>query len=281
MSDLLSITDLSMTIGAAHILKKVTVTVGQGECVALVGESGSGKSMTAKTVLAMQPKRAVLSGSVTIAGTEVIGQSAKVIRGIRERQVSMIYQSPRPGMNPMRRVGAFVIESVVDSGLLNKADARAKAVDLMKAVRLRDPDKLFERYPHQLSGGMLQRIMIVGALMNDPKLMLCDEPTTALDVTTQAEVIAILRELQQSRGLGMLFITHDLDLAAAISTRTCVMYRGEVVETGDSHEILNRPTHEYTSALIRARPTLDGEKDVRLVSVAERMEAGKSQEAAA
>ncbi|QEE62050.1 ABC transporter ATP-binding protein [Salinibacterium sp. dk2585] len=271
MSELLAIDNLHMRIGEAHILKDVSVTVAQGECVALVGESGSGKSMTARTVLGVQPPRAVMEGSVRMSGTELVGASRRVIQDVRQHRASMIYQNPRPGINPLRRVGAYIIEGVVNSGMMNKTDARTKAIDLMRAVRLKDPDSLFDRYPFQLSGGMLQRIMIVGALMNDPDLMLCDEPTTALDVTTQAEVIAILSDLQRSRGLGMLFITHDLDLAAAISSRAYVMYQGEIVETGSSTAILNHPEHPYTSALINARPTLAGPRDVRLVSVAERM----------
>lgn len=281
MSDLLSITDLTMTIDDHHILKNVSIDVADGECVALVGESGSGKSMTAKTVLAMQPKRAHLTGNVAVNGIEVVDRPAKQIRTVRTEHVSMIYQNPRSGLNPMRRIGAFIVEGVVDAGSMNRTDAHAKAVELMKAVRLRDPDKLFDRYPHELSGGMLQRVMIVGALMNDPKLLLCDEPTTALDVTTQAEVIAILSELQQNRGLGMLFITHDLDLAASISSRTCVMYKGEIVEEGQSDTILEHPSHPYTSALINARPTLDGSRDVRLVSVAQRMAEVETQGVAA
>jgi ABC-type dipeptide/oligopeptide/nickel transport system ATPase component len=271
MSDLLSIRELSMRIGDAHILADVSLDVAAGECVALVGESGSGKSMTAKSVLGMQPAKAVVTGSLRVSGEEVIGARERTIRTIRQKRVSMIYQNPRPGINPLRPVGAYIIEGVVAMRAMNKSDARRKAVDLMRAVHLREPDQLFDRYPHQLSGGMLQRIMIVGALMTDPDLMLCDEPTTALDVTTQAEVISILGELQRSRGLGMLFITHDLDLAAAISSRTCVMYRGELVEQGESHAILNNPQHPYTAALIGARPTLDGPRGVRLVSVAERM----------
>lgn len=271
MSELLTVRGLDMRIGDAQILSDVSLTVAAGECVALVGESGSGKSMTAKTVLGMQPAKAAVTGSLRVRGKEIIGARPRIVRAVRQQHASMIYQNPRPGINPLRPVGAYIVEGVVAGGTMNKTDARGKAVDLMRAVRLRDPDQLFDRYPYQLSGGMLQRIMIVGALMSDPDLMLCDEPTTALDVTTQAEVISILGELQRSRGLGMLFITHDLDLAAAISSRTCVMYRGEIVETGESHEILSHPRHPYTAALIAARPTLDSPRGTRLVSVAEQM----------
>lgn len=281
MPELLRIDALTLRVDGTPIVSDVDLHVDRGECVALVGESGSGKSMTAKAILAIQPARVVVEGHLFVDGIDVITAGEAAIRRIRQRTAAMIYQNPRPGINPLRRVGAYIVEGVVHAGLMTRMDARTKAVELLRAVGLPKAEQLFYRYPFELSGGMLQRVMIVGALMSDPQLMLCDEPTTALDVTTQAEVIAILAELQRSRGLGMLFITHDLDLAAAISARTYVMYRGEIVETGDSQALLDHPTHPYTEALIQARPVLEGEPGQRLVTVAERMAAIGTKETAA
>ncbi len=275
MSPLLEIESFSMDIvnesGSNQILDEVTLSVSAGECVALVGESGSGKSMTARAVLGMSPAGARLSGKVLVDGTNMIGLSRARTIAVRRNTVSMIYQDPRSGINPMQRIGSFLVEGVVNSGRLDRAAARSRAISLMRAVRLRDPDRLLERYAFELSGGMLQRIMIVAALMTEPRLLLCDEPTTALDVTNQAEVVATLRDLQREQGLGMVFITHDLDLAAAIADRVCVMYRGRLVETGQTDEVLDNPRHAYTRALLAARPHLDGDPRVRLTPVTEAM----------
>lgn len=274
MSALLEVEDLGMRIRDRHadttILTGIRVAIHEGECVSLVGESGSGKSMTARTVLRMEPKRAELSGAVRFRGENILQMQPADIQRLRQQQISMIYQDPRSALNPVRRIGDSLIEATVFSGLHTPEQAKAKALDLMHQVHLRDPEGLWTRFPHEFSGGMLQRIMIVASLMNDPVLLLCDEPTSSLDVTNQAEVVAILAELRRSRQLGMLFITHDLDLAAAISDRIAVMYRGEIVEQATAAKIFARPAHPYTRALLAARPRIEGPV-TRLRSVAESM----------
>lgn len=274
---LIEIENLWMTTGdedaVIDILKDVSLTIEAGECVALVGESGSGKSMTAKCVLGLVPAPLRVSGSVRYGGKELLTESQRQLVRLRQTDFSMIYQDPRAGINPMQRIGDFLLEGVTHARLMSREEARSRALELMHAVRLRDPEDLWSKYPIQLSGGMLQRIMIVSALMPKPKVLLCDEPTTALDVTTQAEVIGILKELQASESLAMLFITHDLDLAASIATRVSVMYAGRVLETGPADRVLSRPEHPYTRALLGARPRLEADSRERLQVVTEEVRA--------
>jgi len=274
---LLSIRGLSLSIsgrrGTNVVLTDVSFDVDEGECVALVGESGSGKSMTTKCIVGAQPEGSEISGSVDFAGTDITRASRSTLLRMRRAEVAMIYQDPRSGINPIQRVGDFVVEAVVASGALTQQAARTRAIELMRAVRLRNPEQIMMRYPFELSGGMLQRVMIVSALMGSPRLLLCDEPTTALDVTNQAEVVNILGDLQKKRRLAMVFITHDLDLAAAISDRVCVMRDGRIVESGTTSQVLNAPSHPYTKALLSSRPTLGGDTATRLPTIAETLAA--------
>lgn len=262
MSALLDIRQLTVTVPGetedVTILHDVSVTVHPGECVALVGESGSGKSMTARSVLGVLPRNAEVTGQVLLDQQDILLLERKDLKRVRQRAVSMIYQDPRASINPTQRIGDFIVESVTVSKQMTRRHARHRAVELLRSVHLDNAEQLWSRYPHELSGGMLQRVMIVAALINSPSLMLCDEPTTALDVTNQAEVVAILTDLQRSVGLGMLFITHDIDLAAAIATRVYVMRQGRIVESGDAATILSSPTQRYTRALLEARPRIDG-----------------------
>ena len=238
------------------VLRGVDLTVGPGECVGLVGESGSGKSMTARSVIRMLPAGAELSGSVELGGASVTALSARELRACRASRVAMIFQEPRAHIDPVRTIGDHVTEALRLRDGAGRRQARVDAEGLLEAVRLESPRQLMARYPHELSGGMLQRVMIAGALACDPELLLADEPTTALDVTTQAEVVAILSELQEERSLGVLFISHDLELAAAICDRIAVMYAGEIVEESPAAVLHDAPLHPYTAGLLASRPSL-------------------------
>ncbi len=258
---LLSIEHLSLAmpeVARRPLLDDVTLAVERGELVGLVGESGSGKSVTARAVIGLIPKRAEVEGSVRVNGTQVLGAPSAALRALRSGSVSMVFQDPRAGINPVRTVGDFMTEALVRNRGISGKQARERCVDLLEAVGLPDAQRHMAQHPHQLSGGMLQRVMIASALTTEPDLLLCDEPTTALDVTTQAEIVAILTRLQRERGLGVLFITHDLDLAAAICERTYVMYAGRVVEHARSDALFRGPRHPYTAGLLASTPGVDG-----------------------
>jgi oligopeptide/dipeptide ABC transporter ATP-binding protein len=235
------------------VLSDVSLSIRPGEALGLVGESGSGKSMTAKAVDRLLPAGAQTEGSILFNGHNVAGFAGQDLRRYRG-QVAMIFQDPRAHTNPVRRIGDFMTEALLSQGV-SRAEARDRAVEMLGQVGLRNPD-LLRQYPHELSGGMLQRVMIGTALLTKPKLLLADEPTTALDVTIQAEVMAILDELRGEFGLAMLFITHDLELAAAICDRTAVMYAGQIVEISTSGRLHDDPLHPYTAALSAARPDI-------------------------
>jgi oligopeptide/dipeptide ABC transporter ATP-binding protein len=237
------------------VLRDVSLQIRAGEAVGLVGESGSGKSMTARAIDRLLPRGAEVQGQIYFDGADVSALSGSQLRGYRNK-VAMIFQDPRAHVNPVRRIGDFMTEALRTNLGVPTADARRRAVDMLTQVGIEDPERRLRQYPHELSGGMLQRVMIAAALLTEPALLLADEPTTALDVTTQAEVMAILDELRRSYGLAMLFITHDLDLAAAICDRTVVMYAGQVVEIRRSELLHSDPLHPYTAALAAARPEI-------------------------
>jgi peptide/nickel transport system ATP-binding protein len=238
------------------LLRDVNLTIHQGEAVGLVGESGSGKSMTARAITHQLPANAVARGSVRFDETDVLALRGPVLTEFRRKEIGMIFQDPGVHINPVRTIGDFVTEEMRDSGVSRKA-ARARAQEMLRAVQLPTPGALLDRYPHELSGGMLQRVMIAAALIERPRLVLADEPTTALDVTTQSEIMAILGSLRKEFGVALLFITHDLDLAATTCDRTVVMYAGAVVEEQASLALHSAPLHPYTRALLDSRPQLE------------------------
>ena len=252
-ANLLEVTGLRVTLGAGPALRGVDLAIRPGEALGLVGESGSGKSMTARAIARLLPRGARFDGTIAFDGTDVTRLEGKELRGYRG-QVAMVFQDPRAHVNPVRRIGDFMTEALRTNGRVGKPAARAQAADMLGQVGL--DATLLTKYPHQLSGGMLQRVMIAAALLTRPRLLLADEPTTALDVTTQAEVMAILAELRRDFNLALLFITHDLELAAAVCDRTAVMYAGEVVEVRDSALLHDDPLHPYTAALAAARPDI-------------------------
>ncbi|MER5483670.1 ABC transporter ATP-binding protein [Streptomyces sp. NPDC002812] len=241
---------------ARPILDGVSLRVLAGETVGLVGESGSGKSVACRSVLGLLPAGARTSGQVRVAGRDVLAMNRTERTELRARQVSMVFQDPRASVNPLRRVGDFLTEGLRAAGT-PAAAATARAEELLDAVGIRDPRGALRRRPHEFSGGMLQRVVIAAALASEPALLVADEPTTALDVTTQAEIIAILTRLRAERGTGLLFVTHDLELASAICDRVYVMYAGRIVETRGTDELFDRPRHPYTAGLLASTPRIE------------------------
>src|SRR5580698_10636328 len=258
MSALLTVENLTVQLPVGGslrtVLRDVSLSIAPGEALGLVGESGSGKSMTARAIDRLLPPGAQTSGSVLFNNLNVLGAPAADLRRYRA-DVAMIFQDPRAHTNPVRRIGDFMTEALRSKGV-PQAEALERAVDTLEQVGVSRARAVARQYPHELSGGMLQRVKIGAALLTSPKLLLADEPTTALDVTIQAEVMAILDELRRELGLAMLFITHDLELAAAICDRTAVMYAGQIVETSTSDRLHDDPLHPYTAALSAARPDI-------------------------
>jgi oligopeptide/dipeptide ABC transporter ATP-binding protein len=239
------------------VIHQLSLQIRAGEAVGLVGESGSGKSMTARALARLLPPGARVGGQIAFDGHSVLDMGSRELRRYRTSGIAMIFQDPRAHTNPVRRIGDFLTESLRTVMGVGADEARRRAVATLAEVGIGDGERRLRQYPHELSGGMLQRVMIAAALLSEPQLLLADEPTTALDVTTQSEVMAILDELRRDRGLAMLFITHDLELAGAVCDRTCVMYAGSIVEQQSSHSLNADPLHPSTAALLAARPRLD------------------------
>ncbi|MEO8906762.1 MAG: ABC transporter ATP-binding protein, partial [Microbacteriaceae bacterium] len=255
---LLKISGLTLDLESGkRLLEGVDLAIAEGQTVGLVGESGSGKSLTARAVLGLFPERSVRSGTVGLDGVDVLNASQKELQALRRSTVAMIFQDPRAGINPMRTIGDHMTEALRLGEGWSAAKAKQRAIELLSAVHLPRAEEHLRQYPHELSGGMLQRVMIAGALAGSPRLLVCDEPTTALDVTTQAQILDVLAEQQQQRSMGMLFITHDLNLAASLCERVYVMRDGQVEEQGSSRQVFQNPTTAYTRRLIAATPTIE------------------------
>ncbi|WP_226790042.1 ABC transporter ATP-binding protein [Rahnella sikkimica] len=265
-SPILQINDLSVTFsgrqGKTQALKGVSFSINKGEVVAVVGESGSGKSVTSLSVMGLLPDSAHIDGgSINFFGRDGTRHAlnslpADARRKLRGREMSMIFQEPMTSLNPVLRVGDQLTEGLIDHGMANKATALNIARDLLKQVRIPDVERILKCYPHELSGGMRQRVMIAQALACDPALLIADEPTTALDVTVQARILQILRDLQKGTDMSVLFITHDMGVVAEIADRVVVMYQGNVVEQGSVTDIFAHAQHPYTRALLAAVPKL-------------------------
>jgi microcin C transport system ATP-binding protein len=237
---------------AIEAVKHVAFTVAKGETVALVGESGSGKSVTALSTVALLPDSAKVSGSVRYNGRELVGAKESELRAIRGNDISFIFQEPMTSLNPLHTIEVQLGESLsLHQGITGPA-ARVRILDLLQKVGIRDAESRLSAYPHQLSGGQRQRVMIAMALANGPELLIADEPTTALDVTIQAQILDLLADLKRREGLSLLFITHDLTIVRRIADRVCVMQNGEIVEQGPTAEIFANPQHPYTQKLLAA-----------------------------
>ncbi len=259
MSDpILNVRDLSVGFRQdgrlTEAVKGVSFSVARGETVALVGESGSGKSVSALSTVQLLGGSAEVSGSVSYDGQEMIGADERLLRKVRGNDISFIFQEPMTSLNPLHTIAKQLGESLALHQGVEGAEARERILDLLEKVGIRDAETRLNAYPHQLSGGQRQRVMIAMALANKPDVLIADEPTTALDVTIQAQILDLLKELQASEGMGMLFITHDLGIVRRIADRVCVMCEGEIVEAGPTAEIFDAPKHAYTQKLLSAEP---------------------------
>jgi peptide/nickel transport system ATP-binding protein len=260
-ASVLAIKDLTVALPAgsdrANAVEDISLSVGPGEIVCVVGESGSGKSVTAQTIMGLLPRELqAKSGRVLLQGENVLEATPARLRSLRGTRMAMIFQEPMTALNPVMTVGDQIAEVLEIHTPLSAPDRRRRVLDIMRAVHLPEPERLIDVYPHQISGGQRQRIMIAAALVLDPALLIADEPTTALDVTTQAQILQLIRELQGRRGTGVLFITHDFGVVAEIAHRVVVMQSGRVVETGAASQVLRRPQSEYTRLLIASVPSL-------------------------
>jgi oligopeptide/dipeptide ABC transporter ATP-binding protein len=252
--------------GTARVLDGVEFAVEQGETVGIVGESGSGKTMTALSVLQLLPAACqVEAGEILFRGSNLLALGGRRMNAIRGEEISMIFQNPRSSLNPLFRVERTLDQVLRAHRGLKGDEARRASIELLTDVGLPDPERILRRYPHELSGGMCQRVMIAFALASNPKLLIADEPTTALDVTVQLQVIELLARLQREHGLTLLLITHNLSVIAELCDRVLVMYLGRIVEQGPVTEIFDRPRHPYTIGLLGSRPTLS--QDGRLTAI--------------
>jgi oligopeptide transport system ATP-binding protein len=240
--------------GVLHAVKGIDLDVDAGETVAIVGESGSGKSQTAHAIMGLLAANGWAEGSVRYRGAELLGLRPAALNRIRGAKLAMIFQEPMTSLDPLYRIGDQIALPLIAHAGLSRRQARARAVDLLGLVRIADPERRLSSYPHELSGGQRQRVMIAMAIANDPDLLVADEPTTALDVTVQARILALLADLKSRLGMAMVFITHDLGIVRRLADRTYVMQAGAVVESGATGEIFARPRHPYTQRLIEAEP---------------------------
>ena len=248
--------------GSVHAVKGVTFDVKPGEVVALVGESGSGKSVTSSTAMGLLPPTADITGSVKLAGREVLTMTPGQLRGIRGDDVAMVFQEPMTALNPVLTVGDQLTEALQVHGIAYGTEADKRAVELLTMVGIPDAATRLKQYPHQFSGGQRQRIVIAMAISCSPKVIIADEPTTALDVTVQAEILELLRSLKNKMNTGILLITHNMGVVADMADRVCVMLHGEMVETGPVHQVLQHPQHPYTQKLLAAVPRLGATYEV-------------------
>jgi peptide/nickel transport system ATP-binding protein len=241
--------------GAVTAVREVSLEIGAGESLGLVGESGSGKSVTSLAILRLLPPQALVEGSIRFDGEELLTKTTDEMRIVRGARISMIFQEPMTALNPVMRVGDQVAEAVL-AHHPDKRDAQQRSIQALREVGIPEPERRARDYPHQLSGGQRQRVMIAMAIVNRPQLLIADEPTTALDVTIQAQILDLLAELRHKFGLAMLFISHDLAVVSRVTDRVAVMYAGSIVELGAAQEVFRSPAHPYTTGLLQSVPTL-------------------------
>ncbi|HTF51633.1 MAG TPA: ABC transporter ATP-binding protein [Pseudonocardia sp.] len=252
MTALLEIDELTVRLGDRLVVDRVSLGLDAGDRLGLIGASGSGKSITSLAVLGLLPEGAEVTGSIRLGGTELLGRSDRELSAVRGRRVAMVFQEPRTALDPLMRVGKQIAGPLRRHRGLSRADAAAEAVALAVDVGLPDPERLVRAYPHQLSGGQRQRVGLAIALAGEPELLIADEPTTALDVTVQAEILALLDDLVTRRGTALLFITHDLAVVAQVARRIAVMAAGRIREQGLTEQVLRYPADPATQALLAA-----------------------------
>ncbi|MGC4047336.1 MAG: ABC transporter ATP-binding protein [Armatimonas sp.] len=263
---MLDVQDLTITFGEAKVVSGVSFSLKAGETLGIVGESGSGKSMTALSLLRLIPEPGRIStGKILLEGQDLLSLPEKAMRSVRGGRIAMIFQDPMTCLNPVFSVGEQIAEVVRLHRGKNRAEAQAAAVEALRQVKIPDPVRRARQYPHELSGGMRQRVMIAMALAAEPDILLADEPTTALDVTVQAQILALIRELQQERGMAVLMITHDLGVVAETCDRVLVLYGGQLMEQANATELFARPAHPYTKGLLSSLP--ENAVEGRLVAI--------------
>jgi peptide/nickel transport system ATP-binding protein len=268
----LEVKDLTVDFAVDNVwvpaAKNISYSVAPGEVLAIVGESGSGKSVSSMAILGLLPQNARVKGSVKLRNRELIGLKARDVTRVRGKQISMIFQEPMTALNPVLTIGFQIVETLRQHFGMSPSEARARAIELLGLVELPDPEKAFASYPHQLSGGQRQRAMIAQSVACDPVLLIADEPTTALDVTVQAEILELMRSLQERLGTAVLLITHDMGVVADMGERIIVMRNGEIVERGDVKDVFANPQHPYTRALLDAVPRLgEGSAESQAVDI--------------
>jgi peptide/nickel transport system ATP-binding protein len=266
----IDIRDLSVTFHRGRkpvkAVNGVSLSVKAGEVVALLGESGSGKSVTMRSLLRLHPKGTDIAGSMTVSGRDVMALSTRELGQLRGATVSMVFQEPRLALDPVYTIGQQIEETIMRHEKVSRQAASDRALALFQKVRIPSPERRLKNYPHEMSGGMLQRSMIAMALACNPKVLLADEPTTALDATVQIQILLLIRELQKEYGLSVIFVTHDIGVAAEVADRIAVMYAGRIVEEGRVGDIIRDPKHPYTKGLLGARVELAHGRD-RLVTI--------------
>ncbi|WP_274363308.1 ABC transporter ATP-binding protein [Paenibacillus thermotolerans] len=273
MENILEVRDLSVSFhvrgGEVQAVRGVSFDVKKGEAVAIVGESGCGKSVTAQTLMRLipTPPGKIKSGSIKFNGVDLLKKTEREMESVRGKDIGMIFQDPMTSLNPTLTIGRQITEGLIKHQNMSKADAKNRAIEMLKLVGIPNPEARFEQYPHQFSGGMRQRAMIAIALACNPSLLIADEPTTALDVTIQAQIMTLMKDLQKTLGTSIILITHDLGVVADMCDRVIVMYAGKVVESGTKWEIFKNPQHPYTKGLLRSVPRLDQKKDEDLIPI--------------
>ena len=259
---LLQVKNLSTTFnvdaGEVRAVNGISFNLDKGKVLGIVGESGSGKSVTAYSVMQiLAPTGKIVSGSVKFDGQELVGADEKLLRSVRGNRISIIFQDPMTSLNPTYTIGRQLMEAILLHTDRNRRQARERAVEMLKLVNVNEPEKRMKQYPFELSGGMRQRVMIAMALACEPDILIADEPTTALDVTIQAQILDLMRDLQKKMGMAIIMITHDLGVVAQMCDEVIVMYAGSICEQGTADEIFYNPRHEYTKGLMRSIPTAE------------------------
>ncbi|WP_409304658.1 ABC transporter ATP-binding protein [Peribacillus sp. SCS-155] len=267
MTNILEVKDLNISFhtfgGEVQAIRGVNFNLKKGETLAIVGESGSGKSVTTKSIMRLLPEgnSEIKQGEMLFEGKDLAKLSEKQMQKIRGKDIAMIFQDPMTSLNPTMKIGKQIMEPILKHQNASKSEAKARAIELLKLVGIPQPEQRFEQYPHQFSGGMRQRVVIAIALACNPKVLIADEPTTALDVTIQAQILELMKDLQKKIDTSIIFITHDLGVVANVADRVAVMYAGKIVEIGTVDEIFYNPKHPYTWGLISSMPSLDSSNE--------------------